>query len=179
VIAEFRAYIEANKDEITALRIFYDQPYRMRELTYRMIEDVYERLTTDKPALGPARLWDAFLQVEGSQIACPRDKLVALVSLIRRVVGRDNELADFQKLVRQRFQDWVFARHAGDALKFSEEQMGWLQMIRDHIATSFHVEADDLERAPFDREGGLGRFYQLFGPQYEVILDELNEKLVA
>src|SRR5690606_25278786 len=32
VVKNFKEYIEANKDEITALSIFYDQPYRRREL---------------------------------------------------------------------------------------------------------------------------------------------------
>jgi type I restriction enzyme R subunit len=52
-------------------------------------------------------------------------------------------------------------------------------MIRDHIAASFHIAPDDLELSPFDARGGLGRFYQLFGPDYETILDKLNERLVA
>jgi type I restriction enzyme R subunit len=179
VVADFRAYIQAHKDEITALRIFYDQPYRLRGLTYEMVREVLDRLKADKPALAPARVWNAFSQVEGTPAACPRQELVALVSLLRRIVGRDNELTDFEKLVRQRFQDWVFARHHGDAPKFTEEQMNWLQMIRDHIASSFHVAPDDLELSPFDSLGGLGKFYQLFGQRYQAILDELNERLVA
>jgi type I restriction enzyme R subunit len=28
--------------------------------------------------------------------------------------------------------------------------MNWLQMIRDHVANSFHIECDDLEVSPFD-----------------------------
>ncbi|MEM6260801.1 MAG: type I restriction-modification enzyme R subunit C-terminal domain-containing protein [Planctomycetota bacterium] len=52
-------------------------------------------------------------------------------------------------------------------------------MLRDHIATSFQVTKGDLELSPFDARGGLGRFYQLFGQDYEAILDELNERLVA
>ncbi|MEX2387052.1 MAG: type I restriction-modification enzyme R subunit C-terminal domain-containing protein [Phycisphaeraceae bacterium] len=179
VIADFRTYIEQHKNEITALRIFYDQPYRLRELTYDMVRHVLERLMADKPALAPVRVWDAFKQVEDHAPAAPRQELVALVSLLRRVTGLDEKLTDFDALVRQRFQDWVFKQHAGDAPKFTTEQMHWLQMIRDHIATSFHVEPDDLERTPFDGLGGLGKFYKLFGNDYEAILNELNERLVA
>ncbi len=73
----------------------------------------------------------------------------------------------------------MFRRHHGDAPKFTEEQMHWLHMVRDHIATSFHVTPDDLDLAPSDGQGGLGRIYQLFGEEYKVILDELNEGLVA
>jgi type I restriction enzyme R subunit len=42
-IREFRDYIEQHKAEITALQIFYGQPYRRRELTYKMIKDLCEQ----------------------------------------------------------------------------------------------------------------------------------------
>jgi type I restriction enzyme R subunit len=71
------------------------------------------------------------------------------------------------------------AHHAGAGDKFNEPQMAWLQMIRDHIMTSFHLERDDLDMAPFDSEGGLGRMYQLFGDRMDPLIAELNEALVA
>lgn len=179
VIADFRDYIEAHKDEITALRIFYDTPYRLRGLTYDLVREVLDRLKADRPALAPARVWSAFNQVEEQTPAAPKQELVALVSLLRRVVGLDESLTDYSALVRQRFQEWVFKRHAGNAPKFTDEQMAWLRMIADHIAISFHVTKDDLELAPFDARGGLGKFYELFGTDYEAILNELNERLVA
>ena len=52
-------------------------------------------------------------------------------------------------------------------------------MIRDHISTSFHLERDDLDMAPFDREGGLGKMYQLFGDRIDPLIAELNEALAA
>ncbi|MEM9167193.1 MAG: DEAD/DEAH box helicase family protein [Planctomycetota bacterium] len=179
IIRDFRTYIEARKDEITALQIFYDQPYRLREITEKMVREVLKRLKADQPSLGPTRVWDAYRQVEQNAPATPRQELVALVSLLRRIVGLDERLTDFSALVRQRFQDWVFKRHSGSGEKFTAEQMEWLQMLRDHIATSFQVTTDDLELSPFDARGGLGRFYQLFGQDYEAILAELNERLVA
>ena len=76
------------------------------------------------------------------------------------------------------FQSWVFGKQAG-ALKFTEEQIRWLRMLKDHVVTSFHVELDDLDYAPFDREGGRGRMYQLFGDLMGEIMEELNEALAA
>ena len=35
IISDFKVFIEANKDEIAALSIFYNQPYNRREVTYR------------------------------------------------------------------------------------------------------------------------------------------------
>ena len=69
--------------------------------------------------------------------------------------------------------------HSGSGEKFNEEQMEWLHMIRDNIITSFHIDRDDLDLAPFDDKGGLGQMYKLFGYQMDDLIDELNEELAA
>ncbi len=53
--------------------------------------------------------------------------------------------------------------------------MTWLEMIRDHIATSLRVEMSDLEISPFHDKGGPGRAYQTFGNDLDGLLRELNE----
>jgi hypothetical protein len=40
-------------------------------------------------------------------------------------------------------------------------------------------QTEDLDLSPFDRRGGLGRFYEVFGEDYERVLMELNLELVA
>jgi len=45
--------------------------------------------------------------------------------------------------------------------------------------TSHHLERDDLDYAPFDAHGGVGRIFQLFGEEMEAIIDELNRESVA
>ena len=57
--------------------------------------------------------------------------------------------------------------------------MEWLQLVKDHIATSLSIQSEDLDLSPFDSKGGLGRFYEVFGEQYEAILVEMNRELVA
>lgn len=177
IIQDFTAWMEAHKDEITALQIFYNQPFRRRELTYKLIKDVYELLKTEKPLLAPLQVWRAYEQL-GQSKGSPKNELIALVSLIRKITGLDTSLTAFDKTVDKNFQDWVFRKQAGP-LKFTEEQMQWLRMIKDYVASSFHVEKDDFELDPFNKEGGLGRFYQLFKDDYEKILEELNEVLAA
>ena len=65
------------------------------------------------------------------------------------------------------------------ASTFSDEQIIWLKLIRDHIATSLSIETDDLELSPFNQQGGLGKAHQLFGDQLPKLLDELNTVLSA
>jgi len=62
---------------------------------------------------------------------------------------------------------------------FSPEQLSWLNLIRDHIATSLSIEQDDFDYAPFNQRGGLGSAHQLFGDKLPALLDELNLALAA
>lgn len=178
LVQDFTQFIEAHKDEITALRIFYNQPYQQRSVTYQMIREVMDILKSQKPHLAPLRVWQAYEQVEQVQSKSPVNELVALVSLLRRVTGIDSTLTNYEATVNRNFQEWVFHKQAG-ALKFNEEQMEWLRMIKDYIATSFHLERDDLDYAPFDNRGGLGQMYELFGGEMDAIIQELNEALAA
>ena len=57
--------------------------------------------------------------------------------------------------------------------------MDWLRMIKEHIVSSYHLDLDDLDYTPFDAQGGKGKMYQLFGPDMNNIIDELNEVLAA
>ncbi len=179
-ISNFTAWIQAHKDEITALQIFYGQPYRRRELTYKMIRDLYEKINTEQPLLSPLHVWRAYEHVSTSSTgqASPRNELIALVSLIRKVTGIDGALTGYDKTVDKNFQDWVFKKQAG-TLKFTEEQMHWLRMIKDYVAGSFHVEKEDFELDPFNKNGGLGKMWQLFGDKTDEIINELNEVLAA
>ena len=62
---------------------------------------------------------------------------------------------------------------------FTPEQVRWLEMIRDHVATSVEMTVDDFDLAPFAEEGGLGRAGQVFGRDLSRLLHELNEVLAA
>jgi type I restriction enzyme R subunit len=59
------------------------------------------------------------------------------------------------------------------------EQRVWLNLIREHIATAISIVPEDLELAPSNQRGGLGKAHQLFGNDLNSILDELNLVLVA
>ncbi|WP_229379951.1 type I restriction endonuclease subunit R [Fibrella forsythiae] len=178
IVADFKTYLEENRDQITALQIFYNQPNRRREITYQMIQQVVEKLKTDRPNLAPFAVWKAYEvlgKVNGNQ---PKNELVALVSLIRRVLEIDPELTAYDQTVNRNFQNWVFRQQAG-SLKFTEEQMEWLRMMKDTIARSIQVTKDDFDYSPFVDKGGLGRLWSLFGDRTFPLIEELNESLAA
>ena len=176
---DFQQYLETNRDEIEALTIFYAQPHRRRELTYAMIREVFDRLKDDKPRLAPLRVWQAYALLDEYKGQQPASELTALVALIRRVCGIDAKVSPYSETVRRNFQNWIMTHHSGSGEKFNEEQMDWLRMIRDHIVSSFHLDHDDLDMAPFDAKGGMGQMYKLFGNRMNDVIDELNEALAG
>jgi len=174
IIKDFTEYLEANKDEIKALSIFYNQPYNRRDITFKMIKEVMEKLQLEKPLLAPDYVWDAYSSLEEVKSKQPKDVLTALVSLIRRACGIDSELKAYDKTIENNFKTW-----AGQHNRFTKEQLDWLRMIKDHVVSSYHIEIDDLDYTPFDAKGGKGKMHQLFGNQMNDIINELNEVLAA
>src|SRR6476469_5781404 len=180
LIKDFSAWMEAHKNEITALQIFYNQPWRRREVTYSMIKEVLEKLRADKPLLAPLHVWRAYEQLHSNTSnGSPKNELVAIISLMRTVTGMDVSLTPFDKTVDRNFQQWILKKNAGQHNMFNEEQMQWLRTIKEYIATSFHIEKDDFELSPFNAMGGLGKFWMLFGDTSDNIIEELNQTLVA
>lgn len=176
-IQTFHDFIEENKDEIIALRIIYNETYKNRPMAICKLKELYERLKTK--GITVERLWDCYAikrpdKVKRGTLA----QLTDLISLIRFEVGYADHLQPFADRVNFNFMQWTLRRNAG-AIHFTEEQMEWLRLVKDHIAASLSIEKSDLDLSPFDHKGGLGRFYDVFGEEYEAILNEMNMELVA
>ena len=73
IVNDFSMYMKEHKDEIVALSIFYNQPYRLRELNSSMVKDVLEKLKIDKPMLAPPYVWQAYDQLEEVNGKSPKD----------------------------------------------------------------------------------------------------------
>ncbi|MBQ3568954.1 MAG: DEAD/DEAH box helicase family protein [Anaerotignum sp.] len=177
VLQNFHAFIEENKDEIIAMRIIYDQQYKDRPMAITQMKKLYEKLKAQGITI--ERLWDCYAikkknKVKGGTMG----QLADLISIIRFEMGYADNLTPFADKVNYNFMQWTLRRNAG-AVHFTNEQMEWLRLIKDHIATSLSIEPGDLELSPFDHKGGLGRFYEVFGESYEEILMEMNIELVA
>ncbi|MDR1109352.1 MAG: DEAD/DEAH box helicase family protein [Deltaproteobacteria bacterium] len=179
VIESFARFIEDNKDNIDALKIIYSQSYRNRTLTLRMVEELYEILWNPPYHLTTEKLWMAYSIRRPDKVRQKSviNKLADIVSLIRFQLGQTDDLRLFSDVVNVRFREWMFDKNAGHG-QFTEEQTEWLQMVRDHIAASMSITVDDLGYTPFDAKGGLGKFHQLFGDEYESILNEMNHTLL-
>ena len=176
-IATFREFINENKDEIVALRIIYDQAYADRPMLIEELKALYEKLTAKNVTV--ERLWNCYAIKKPEKVKKGvMAKIVDLISLIRYELGFADKLDPFADRVNYNFMQWTLKCNAGN-IHFTEEQMKWLRLIKDHIISSLSVEPTDLDYNPFDGMGGQGRFFDLFGEDYATILHQMSVELVA
>jgi len=179
LLKSFRDYIDQHQAEITALQILYSRPFKQR-LTEHMLKELEQKLRDNHAAWTEDNLWNAYAATAPTKVKgrSQAGRFADLVALVRFALEQQPVLAPFADSVSERFDEWLTAKTKTGAV-FTPEQLAWLNLIRDHIATSLSIEPDDFDYAPFSQRGGLGKAHQLFGEQLPNLLDELNEVLAA
>lgn len=178
LLKSFAEYIQQHQAEITALQILYSRPYRQR-LTEKMLKELEKKLRDNHAAWTEDRLWDACAQAKPGKVKgrSQAGRFADLVALVRFALEQQPVLKPFADSVHERFNEWLMDK-AKAGVNFAGDQLSWLQMIRDHIATSVTIDTEDFDYAPFSQQGGLGKAQQLFGSGLPALLEELNEVLV-
>ena len=178
IVQSFKEYIEENRDEITALQVLYDRPYRQR-LSYADIRALADALKSPPRSWTTDRLWEAYRRLDRSKVRGSGQRTLSdIVSVVRYAIGGEDELTPFADGVRERFQGWLAMQEtAGRA--FTNEQLRWLEAIRNHIAGSVSIGMEDFQYAPFNQNGGLARAYAVFGDELAGLLENLNGVLVG
>jgi len=180
VVDTFKTFIKENKDELTALQMIYSKPYGKRHLTYEAIKELADAIKKPPYQLTPDLVWQAYEQLEKSKVrrAGPQKLLTDIIALVKFAIGGSDVLEPFAETVNERFELWLSLQEKSGRM-FTPEQLDWLTMIKDHIATSLSIAMDDFELAPFYEKGGAIKAYQLFGQELDKVLEELNEALVV
>ena len=174
-VRDFRAWIEAHKDELTALQAIHagTRPLRLSLTDLRHLRDALAR-----PPLSatPVQLWRAFEAAEPARVERRGgEPLADLVTLVRSALLPRFTLVPYRDELRKRYRAWLAERDAA----FTPEQRAWLDRMAEHIAASLAIEPADFETGWFGQQGSLGRAHALFGDEITPLMAELNEKLAA
>jgi len=177
----FEQFLRDHKDEIEVLQILYSKPYAVG-LSLKQVKalaNMIEKPVDGSPRVTPDQLWNAYERIDAPHVRGSRTEVAAdLVNLVRFALKQKPQLEPRRAEVESRFATWL-AREQSAGILFEQDQLRWLEAIRDHIASSLAVEPEDLELDPFSRWGGLGRARQVFGDRFLPLLNELNEVLAA
>ena len=157
-VESFRQFLEANKDEITALQLLYNRPYGQRSLTYRDIEELARELQQPPRSWTTEKLWQAYAQLEKDKVRGAGGKrlLTDLVSLVRHALQIDDDLAPYPERVAARYQQWL-EDQAAAGRTFTAEQRWWLDKMAEQVGVNLSVGVEDLDVGEFyDRGGRMG-----------------------
>jgi type I restriction enzyme R subunit len=176
-VQDFRAWIAAHKDELTALQVLFAGT-RPLKLSLRDLRQLKEALARPPLAATPAQLWRAFEAVEADKVkGSGGQQLADLVNLVRHALIPAFTLVPYRDELRARYETWLAECDAEHA--FTSEQREWLDRMAEHIATSLAIEPEDFETGWFGQHGSLGKAHVLFGDKLRPLMAELNQKLVA
>ena len=176
-VSDFRAWIDEQKDELTALQVLYAGA-RPLKLSLRDLRRLREALAKPPVSATPAQLWSAFEAAEADKVAARGgSQLSDLVNLVRHALIPVTTLVPYRNEVRERYQSWLRERDADNT--FTPGQREWLDRMAEHIATSLGIEPEDFETGWFGQQGSLGRAQALFGDELKPLMAELNERLAA
>jgi len=184
LIESFQQFIQAHKDEITALQIIYNRPYAHQQLDFPLVRQLAEHLSQDmrmsEPILMTQELWNAYMKVEKDNVRGAGEKrvLADLVSLVRHA-AMSEDLVPYPERVESRYQEWLRRGDQAGRPPFTPQERLWLDEIARHIGINVSISQEDLNYYGFQARGGQVAAMKLFGNKLPVLLEELNAKLSA
>ncbi|MBN2367517.1 DEAD/DEAH box helicase family protein [Candidatus Woesearchaeota archaeon] len=174
IIKSFKEFIEKNKEELTALQVFYNNG----RLYWKDLRELSDKIKAPPYSLTPSRIWQAYKQLEKSKVkGGANGRVTDLISILKYELGKSPDIEPFIDTVDKRFSSWLL-RQRSQGVEFNQEQLRWLEAIKNHVANSIEITTDDFELAPFDQMGGLGRAAKVFGDKFNTILKDLGEMSV-
>ena len=176
----FRSFIDEKQDEIVALQLLLGRPAAQVRLTYDSLEELRTAMMRPPWLLQPLELWSAYRRLQGDKVrGNPAKALTDIVALVRFATGQAENLAPLSSDMAGRFNLWLGReKQAGRA--YSQEQLGWLEAIRDHLAANIELPMRDLQEQPtFARRGGVIAARSAFPGRLDAVVDELTTALVA
>jgi type I restriction enzyme R subunit len=178
-IESFKQFIENHKDEIDALQLLYSRPSRLKELTFRQVQDLSERIQQPPFCFSTEALWEAYAQLERGRVrgAGARRVLTDLISLVRHAVQLEGQLVPFPEQVSERYQLWL-ADQQSQGKTFTEEQRWWLDRIAERVGVNLKVDIKEFDYGEFFSRGGRIGAVQTIGNELNSLMKSLNENLV-
>jgi type I restriction enzyme, R subunit len=178
LVGNFKAFLEENKDEITALEILFSQPFGQQALNFEQVKELAAVLEQPPNTFTTEGLWRAYHQLEKDKVRGVNAKrvLTDVVSLVRHAVELEDELAPYPEIVENRYQEWIVDQETSGK-QFSEEQRWWLNKVAEHIGVNLIISAEDFNYGEFFNKGGQVKAVQLFGEKLDSILLDINKNV--
>ena len=175
IVTSWAQYLEENKDEITAIQVLYSRPKGAR-ISFNEINDLIQTIRAPHPEWTPEVIWRAYTALQKTNKSM-QNSTADLVSLIRYTLGVTDELEPFAEVVEHRYVNWLEVQKQ-QGVNFTEQQLWWLDNIKNAICNGVSFSIDQLDMTPFNERGGSMGMAQTF-PNALELLTEINQELSA
>ena len=159
-------------------RVLYSRPYT-RRLTFREVKELAQAIQRPPYSWTPDRLWQAYEALDRSKVRGSGARVLTdLVSLVRFALHQERRARPVPG-ARPPALPRVAPLRGDWGACLTPEQLAWLERIRDHVAASLGISAEDFDYAPFRAVRRARKAAQVFGDDLGPLLEELNEVLVT
>lgn len=160
----FEVFIDEHSEEIRAVSILLSKP---SDWGVEPLRELREALLQAPEHFTEKNLQKAFN-------AAHHKALVDIISMVKRAANEATPLMTAEERVNAAVKQVVVGRD------LTEEQMKWMDYIRQHLVQNLSIEREDFDHVPvLSDRGGWGRADQTFDGQLAELLGELNRELVA
>lgn len=177
VIASWEAFLSDHRDDITAIQVLFQESHGALP-KYKDLKELREQVKVAAPQCMADNVWKAYEALHPDKVKGRGGHIGDFVPLIRFALHKDGELRPYRYQVEDRFNAWIGDQER-QGITYTDDQRRWLEAIKDHIAESLAIDAEDFDYAPLNAWGGIGGYQKAFGDKAWTLLEELNGVLVA
>lgn len=179
VIYKFKSFIESHKKDLPALNIICNNTNGHTHVSFDELKTISRELRKPPYEISTEEIWNAFYRQDSNKVKpIGEEKNPAnLISLTQYALGKIDRLEPYVDNVDKKFNYWL-SEYESKGRKFNEEELIWLRMMKSHVSSFMEINMMSFNQPPFVNKGGAAKAYNLFGPDLNKIMYELNEKLV-
>jgi len=158
----FEEFVTKNPEQIEAIEILLSKP---KNWNTDALDDLREKLRKNDFS-------EKDLQ-RGHELVFKKP-LADIISMIKHASNFDVPILTAKERVE------LAVTRIAQTHKFNDEQLTWLAYIKEHLIENLAIAEEDFEIMPvFERHGGLGKAKQIFGKEFEPLIQEINEAIAA
>lgn len=161
-LVSFSKFVKENPEQIEAIKILLEMP---KEWKTDVLNELRNTLTLNN--FPENELQKAHKLVHNKALA-------DIISMVKHAARNEAPIYTAEERVDRAIKIIM------SMTSFNEEQLKWIEYIKEHIVQNLTLEIEDFQSAPiFEWHGGLGRAKKVFGDKLEDLIARINYEIAA
>lgn len=176
IIFRFNSFIDSNQKNIPALKSIYNNTNGHSRLSSKEISFITRELRKPPYEISTNEIWNAYYRINSKNVKPLGEQKnpANIIPLTQFAIGKIDSLEPFEDNVDKKFNEWLIDHKANGRI-FQEEELEWLEMMKNYIAFHLEIHMTSFNEPPFVNKGGATKAFNIFGPDLNRILHEFND----